>query len=67
MILKLSGATCFLVARYFGIVYWKATPEWEKPQNPTVSEFVKNTENFCIMSAIWVGMVTENCRGVNVK
>ena len=67
MILKLPGATCFFSSRinqdilekYFGM----HRQSGKSHENPTVSEFVKNTENFRIMSAIWVDTITGNCRG----
>ena len=32
-------------------------------ENPTISEFIKNTENFRIINSIWVDDVVGNCRG----
>ena len=31
-------------------------------ENPTAAEFIKNTENFRIISSIWVDSITGNCR-----
>jgi len=32
-------------------------------QNPTVSEFIKNTETFRVISSIWIDDIVGNCRG----
>jgi len=32
-------------------------------QNPTVLEFIKNTETFRVISSIWIDDIVGNCRG----
>lgn len=32
-------------------------------QNPTVAEFIKNTETFRVISSIWIDDIVGNCRG----
>lgn len=32
-------------------------------QNPTVAEFIKNTETFRVINSIWIDNIVGNCRG----
>jgi len=35
-------------------------------ENPTVSEFIKNTENIRVISGIWIDNILRNCQGYKV-
>ena len=36
-------------------------------ENPTDSEFIKNTENIRVISGIWIDIILGNCRGRKVE
>ena len=66
-LMKLPGATAFFTSRinqdplekFFGMQHQSGKAN----ENPTTAEFIKNTENFRIISSIWVDSITGNCRG----
>lgn len=70
-ILSVPGATCFFsnrinqdpLEKFFGM----QRQSGKSNENPTVSEFIKNTENFRVISSIWMDNVTGNCRGRKSK
>jgi len=70
-IFSIHGATCFFsnrinqdtLEKFFGM----QRQSGRSNENPTVSEFIKNTENFRVISSIWIDNVTGNCRGRKSK
>ena len=64
---KIPGVSSFLSAKinqdplekFFGMQRQAGRAN----QNPTVSEFIKNTETFRVISSIWIDDVLGNCRG----
>ena len=70
-LMKLPGATAFFSSRinqdplekFFGM----QCQSGKANENPTTAEFIKNTENFCIINSIWVDSITGNCRGRKSK
>lgn len=70
-LLKMPGATCFFSARinqdplekFFDV----QGQSGKSNENPTVSEFIKNTENFRIISSVWLDTIVGNCRGRKSK
>ena len=70
-LMKLPGATAFFSSRinqdplekFFGM----QRQSGKANENPTTAEFIKNTENFCIINSIWVDSITGNCRGRKSK
>lgn len=69
--MKLPGATCFFSSRINQYPLEKFSGMQRQSQkaneNPTVAEFIKNTETFRIISSIWVDSITGNCRGRRSK
>ena len=71
ILLRMPGTTCFFSARinqdplekFFGI----QRQSGKSNENPTVSEFIKNTENFRVISSIWMDTIVGNCRGRKSK
>ena len=49
--------------KYFGIQHQAG----KSNENPTVSQFVKNTDTIRVIRAIWIDDITGNCRGHNSK
>ena len=64
---KIAGVHSFLNARinqdpmekFFGMQGQAGRAH----QNPTVAEFIKNTETFRVISSIWLDEIIGNCRG----
>lgn len=64
---SITGVTSFLSARinqdpiekFFGMQRQAGRAH----QNPTAAEFLKNTETFRTISAIWIDDIVGNCRG----
>ena len=64
---KIAGVHSFLSARinqdpiekFFGMQRQAGRAH----QNPTVAEFIKNTETFRVISSIWLDDIIGNCRG----
>ena len=65
---KIAGVHSFLSARinqdpiekFFGMQRLAGRTH----QNPTVAEFIKNTETFRVISSIWLDEILGNCRGL---
>lgn len=70
-LLKIPHAACFFSSRinqdplekFFGM----QRQSGKSNENPTAAEFIKNTENFRVISSIWVDTITGNCRGRKSK
>ena len=64
---KIPGICSFLSARinqdpiekFFGMQQQAGRAN----QNPTVAEFIKNTETFRVINSIWIDNIIGNCRG----
>lgn len=67
LLFEIPGTTCFFsgtinqdpLEKYFGV----QRQSGKSNENPTVSEFIKNTENFRVIHSIWVDDIIGNCRG----
>ena len=68
---KIHGVTCFLseklsqdpIEKFFGC----QQQQGRSNENPTVSEFFKNTDNLRVINSIDVQEITGNCRGTKRK
>ena len=68
---KIPGVRSFLsysinqdpLEKYFGI----QRQAGKSNENPTVSQFVKNTDTIRVIRAIWLDDIKGNCRGHNSK
>lgn len=70
-IFTIPGVTCLLsckinqdpIEKFFGM----QRQSGRSNENPTVSEFIKNTENIRVISGIWIDNILGNCRGRKVE
>ena len=70
-IFTIPGVTCLLsckinqdpIEKFFGVQRQSGRTN----ENPTVSEFIKNTENVRVISGIWMDNILGNCRGRKVE
>ena len=70
-IFKIEGVTSFLseklsqdpLEKFFGCQRQRGATN----ENPTVAEFLKNTQSMRVINSIWVKDLTGNCRGCKRK
>jgi len=68
---KIPGVTGFLsnkinqdpLEKFFGI----QRQTGRSNENPTVAQFIKNTDTIRVINSIWIDDITGNCRGQNSK
>lgn len=67
LLFKIPGTTCFFsgninqdpLEKFFGV----QRQSGKSNENPTASEFIKNTENYRVINSIWIDDIVGNCRG----